>query len=182
MKTLIPSFLLACLVVFGSLYGLYRYSLMERQVTPPQTARTVPSPQVPASAPTDHCPGGKMLLGECHVRKPDQPELWIRQSDSNRPKSLPSNTVNVASSGITDNERRRVAEFEAKVRTEAAEREAIAAQLVAQQSSDRAMCESIDKEIASIDAATRQPLTAQWQDWYRARRKDLKDRLAGLRC
>jgi len=183
MKTLIPSFLLACVVVFGSLYGFYRYSLTEKhEAMPTQSARALPAARESQSASIDPCPDGKMLLGECHVRKSGQPDLWIRKTDLNRPKAQTANTVNVASSGITDNERRRVAEFETKMRTEAAEREAGSTQQLAQQGVDRAQCDSIDAEIKSIDAATRSLLSAYEQDRLREHRKSLKDRQFSLRC
>ena len=184
-KDLVLSFLLAIGIVGGSLYGFFRYSLHEDEIAAAKRAAVPRKAALPGPAQTiDPCPGGKMLQGECHVRKPDQPNTWIRKDDLLRPKAQPAATMNVASGGITENERRRLAEFEQQRRVDEAARDQLIAQQVAQPGpgSDKDECDRIEREIKSVDAATRQALPGQLQDYYRGRRKDLRDQQAHLRC
>ena len=180
-KEFVLSFLLALCVVGGSLYGFAGYLASKPPVPGPQSnastaGRAISGPVI------NPCPGGKMLQGECHVPKPDQPGVWIRAADLNRPKAQPVATMNIASGGVTDHERQRLAEFDAQQRADMAARDQRIREEVAQQSGDKERCEAIDKEIASIDAITRQPLSASLQDYYRAGHKALLDQKFSLRC
>ncbi|MDB5807845.1 MAG: hypothetical protein JWN73_5167 [Betaproteobacteria bacterium] len=180
-KEFVLSFLLALCVVGSSLYGFASYLASKPPVPAPQSAASTASRAI--SGPViNPCLGGKMLQGECHVPKPDQPGMWIRLADLNRPKTQPVATMNIASGGVTDHERQRLEESDARQRADMAPRDQRIREEVAQQSDDKARCETIDKEMASIDAITRQPLSASLQDYYRGRRKALLDQKFSLRC
>jgi hypothetical protein len=46
----------------------------------------------------------------------------------------------------------------------------------------QARCRAIDEEIQRIDAITRQPLTEQQQDYWKARRKEWRDTQFRMHC
>lgn len=177
-KELVVSFFLAVCVVGGGLFGLAWFS--DHSSVQQAAPAAAPAPDRTASgvAKADPCPGGKMIQGECHVRKPDEPNVWIREADLHRPKTVASNAINVAPGGVTAHERQRLAEFEAQQRADDAAR---AAQ-VAQVESNKDLCARIEDEIKAIDATTRQPLLPSLQDYYRKQRQALRDRQFSLHC
>lgn len=179
-KETVLSFLLALIVVGGSLYAFAKYGGFGPASQPAQT--TGPGESIPLSRTTDPCPGGKMLQGECHVPAPGQPGVWIRLSDLNRPQVHPEATMNVAPGGITPHERQRLADFDAQQRVADAERGAQLAQQAAQAANDKELCGRIEDEIRSIDAITRHPLSPAVQDIYRKKRQALRDQQFNMHC